>query len=380
MRITKIIISLFLLLFTSSCVDEYFPTLDKYQNLLVVDGQLTNGSQPVTVRLSYSSTVSKKEFIPVSGAELFVSDENQVRTSFYESEPGNYTPIDSTFRGQIGSTYQLNISLSDGRNYVSDTCRLMLPAPIDTVYGLIEAPIFSNQNHEYPGIQFYVNNHNVVNDTSYYVWKLSQTYKYRSSFDIDYTWEGEYIPYPNPDSLRTCFKTSTVKELLFASTQYLDPTAVNQFPLHFVATNTKALSIRYSVLVRQLRIPEKAFNFYEAIDEQNFEQGEDLWSKQPVQIRGNIHNINNDDEPVLGYFLVAGSTEERIFVNRPDIPFYYTECTPDFDLRWVPFSSPSQWPIYINDIMSSGWGTADSPSCFDCRLSGGSLTPPDFWE
>jgi hypothetical protein len=225
-----------------------------------------------------------------------------------------------------------------------------------------------------------VNNHNVVNDTSYYIWKLSQTYKYRSSFDIDYTWEGEYIPYPNPDSLRTCFKTSIVKELLFASTQYLDPTAINQFPLHFVPTSTKELSIRYSCLVRQLRISENAFSFYQAIDEQNFEQGNDLWSKQPVQIRGNIHNVNNDDEPVLGYFLVAGSSEERIFVDRPGIPFYYTECTPDFDLRWVPYSTPNEWPIYIEDIMFSGWCLGDSRSCFDCRLDGGLLTPPDFWE
>ena len=381
MRIENLLLIIFLLFCVTSCVDEYMPELDKYENLLVVDGLLTNSSDPIVVRLSISSLVNDEKFIPVSNGELFITDENQVIAQhLLETGPGTYQAMDTSFRGQVGKAYQLHINLPNGQSYISDVCRLKAPSPIDSVFGIIEPPDFSNGNPDFPGIQFYVANHSEVNDSCYYLWRLSETYKYQSDFDIDYTWEGEFIPYPDPDSLRTCWRTTKVNEIIFASTKYLDPTAVNQFPLYFVSTATKRLSIKYSVLIKQLSISEGAFNFYNAIKEQNIEQG-NLWTQQPFQILGNMHDVNNSDKPVLGYFIVAGATEKRIFVNRPALTFYYNICPPDFEsLRWIAFEPQSSWPIYIDDIMFLGWAMADERVCFDCRLEGGSLSPPDFWE
>ena len=380
MRI-KNIFTIFLLLFSiTSCVDEYWPELDKYENLLVVDGLLTNGNEPVLVKLSVASPVNDKQFIPQSDGKLYITDENGIITQLSETEPGTCKASDNFFCGQAGKTYQLHITLPNGQSYNSDVCRLKASTPIDSVYGIVESPDFSKNNHHFPGIQFYIQNHSEVNDTSYYLWKLSQTYKYRSTFDIDFTWAGEFIPYPNPDSLRTCWRTTDVKDILFSSTKYLNPNTIHQFPLHFVSTETKLLSIRYSVLVKQLSISETAFNFYNAIEEQNIEQG-GLWSQQPVQILGNMHNVNNPEEPVLGFFVVAGVSEKRVFINRPEITFYYTECTPDFEsLRWIAFEPQSSWPIYIDDIMFLGLAMAERKDCFDCRLNSGFLTPPSFWE
>jgi len=364
----------------TSCVDKYWPELDKYQNLLVVDGQLTNGNDPLAVRLSVSSPVNKGEYIPQSGAELYVSDENQNLIQLTEVEAGTYRAMDTSFRGLAGYVYQLHINLPNGQSYISDPCYLKAESPIDAVYGNIESPENLANNSGFPGMQFYVENHSENSDTSYYLWRLSQTWEYKSTFDIDYTWEGEFIPYPDPDSLRTCWISTNVNEVIFGSTEYLDPTAVNQFPLHFVSTKSKKLSIKYSLLVKQLSISEEAFKFYNAIKQQNIDQGE-MWMQQPIQILGNMHNVNNPNEPVLGYFIVAGHSEKRIFVSRPALEFYYDICTPDFEsLRWIEFEPESNWPIYIDDIMFLGWAMADQRLCFDCRLEGGSITPPDFWE
>jgi hypothetical protein len=341
---------------------------------------MTNSSDPVVVRLSVASPVNFEQFVPVQGGELFISDENQMMAQqLIETGPGTYTAMDTSFRGQVGTAYQLHINLPNGQSYVSDVCRLIAPSPIDSVFGIIEHPDFSNDNPGFPGIQFYIQNHSEVSDTGYYLWRLSETYKYQSDFDIDYTWEGEFIPYPDPDSLRNCWRTTKVNEIIFASTKYIDPTAINQFPLHFVSTETKRLSIKYSLLVQQLSISESAFNFYNALKKLNLDQG-NLWVQQPFQILGNMHNVNHSEKPVLGYFIVAGANEKRIFVNRPSLTFYYDICTPDFDLRWIEFEPESTWPIYIDDIMFLGWAKADKRVCFDCRLEGGSLSPPDFWE
>jgi|TARA_B100001971_G_C18065240_1_gene470106 hypothetical protein len=127
-----------------------------------------------------------------------------------------------------------------------------------------------------------------------------------------------------------------------------------------------------------LSISEDAFNFLNALKDQNIDQG-NMYSRQPIQIKGNIRNVENINEPVLGYFIVAGIEKKRIYLNRPALPFYYDICVPDFDLRFISFEPESFWPIYIDDIMFLGWARGAPNSCFDCRLEGGSLTPPGFW-
>ena len=370
-----------LMLFFSliSCEEEFQPVLDKYDDQLVVDGLLTNGENPVLVKLSVSSPVYDKKYIPLPNAEVHLTDQDQTIIFLSESEPGTYVAADNSFRGKAGTAYQLHITLPNGKKYLSDECLLKQSIPIDSVYGIAQNPELGDIEYEYPGLQFYVENHTQTTDTAYFLWRLEQTYKYRSTFEIDYFWAGEYFPYPKPDSLHTCWITTNVGQIIFASTRYLDPTAVNSFPLHYVSSGTKKLSIRYSLLVKQLNISKEAFNFFNILEQQNLDQG-DLWSKQLVEIRGNMHSESNSEEPVLGYFLVAGATEKRIFVDRPEITFYYTECTPDYDLRWVPFEPSSNWPIYIDDIMFLGWAAAERDACFDCRLDGGEITPPDFWE
>ncbi len=380
MQIRNLLAIIFILFFITSCIDEYWPEVDKYENLLVVDGQLTNSSEDVFVKLSISSSLSNYTLIPINGADVFFTDEDQSMTHLTETESGIYLPSDSTFHGKIGEVYQLHINLPNGKSYISDECQVPFPSPIDSLYGIIDPNNSLNKNSDFPGIQFYVENHSDINDTSYFIWKSYETYKYRSSFDIDFTWEGELIPNPDVTALRTCWKTSKVNDFIVSSTELTESDYVNKFPLHFVSTETKKLSIRYSLLVKQLSVSKTTFNFYEAIQEQNEEQGQ-MWSKQPMQILGNIHNIDNPDEPVLGYFITAGIDQKRIFVDRPQLQFYYTECTPDFEvMRFIQYEPPSSWPIYIEDIMYLGLVGGNSKECFDCRLSGGNLTPPDFWE
>ncbi len=370
---------LLMLLSIFSCEEEFQPGLDKYEDILVVDGLLTNGENPVMVKLSVSSPVYDRKYIPLPNAEVYLTDLEQSIVLLSETEPGTYGAANASFRGQVGNVYQLHILLPNGKKYISDECLMKPSVSIDSVYGIAQNPELNEIEYDYPGLQFYVENHAQASDTSYYLWRLAQTYKYRSTFEIDYYWAGEYLPYPNPDFLHTCWITTNVGEIIYASTKNLNPSAVKRFPLHFVSSDTKKLSIRYSLLVKQLNISEDAFTFFNVLEQQNLDQG-DLWSKQPVQIRGNLYSISNSEEPVLGYFLVAGATEKRIFVDRPEIPFYYTECTPNFDLRFIPFEPSGNWPIYIDDIMFAGWAAAERDACFDCRLDGGSLTPPDFWE
>ncbi len=363
----------------TSCIDKYWPNVDKYEHVLVVDGLLNNGDNPVLVKLSYSSSINTQLVEPVTGAELYITDEQQMETPLIESEPGTYVAADSTFRGVVGKSYQLHIH-TNGQEYVSNLCNLPAPSPIDSIYSIRETHASDVYNETVYGIQFYIDNHSdYINDTSYYIWRLTETYKYMAAFSIDYLWEGEFIPYPNPDSLRTCWKTSTPQKIYLQSTKYYDLPVLKKIPLNYVSTETKALSIRYSLLIKQLNVSKDAFDFYYILQQQNADQ-EDLYSKQPYQVRGNIVNTKNPDEPVLGYFIVSGITEQRFYLDRPNILLHYYVCVPDTEsmryLKWVP---KRFWPIYITIIEGGYMAQAVRMSCFDCRLEGGTLTRPDFW-
>lgn len=364
-----------------SCVEKYWPNIDKYENLMVVDGLVTNGSDTTVVNLSVSTSMNDSELLPLSGAEVYISDQNSLIFQLVELEIGSYRVTSNDFTPSIGNSYQLHIIHPNGKKYESDICLLTEPSPIDSVYGIIDSYEVANGSHDIVGLQFYVDNHGVNNDTNNYLWRLSQTYKYRASFSLDYLWEGRMIRVNSPDSLRTCWRTKPVADIFTYSTRHLDNSIIKKYPLNFVSTETKILSIRYSLYVEQLKISNDAFTFWDALMKQSVGQ-DNLYNQQPFQIRGNVRNIMDDNEVVLGYFTVAGITKKRIFVNRPPgVSFYYSYCEPDFDgMMMLGNSSPVDWPIFITETAEGGKALAGSDACFDCRMAGGSLTPPDFWE
>ena len=377
MRIRNVILILFITLGSISCVDKYWPEIDKYESVLVVDGLLTNGNDTTVVYLSLSSSVNNGELIPLGGSQLYIVDENQSKIFLTETSTGIYKILDDTFTGRVGGSYQLHITLPNGKKYTSNICSMQAPSPIDSVYGLIESHQIPNQDEYMDGIQFYVDNHSNLSDTTYYLWRLEQSFQYKSTFNIDFIWNGTiFDPYPDPDSLRTCWYTSPVQSIFIHSTKYTDKPELIGKPLNYVSTINKTLSIRYSLLVNQLSISEEAFNFWDALRQQNIEKG-NLYSQQPFQIRGNVKNVNNAEEPVLGYFTVAGISKKRIYINRPPLAFHYDECVPDYEgMRFIRFEPGPIYIVNAEGILAMG----NSDICFDCRLEGGSITPPYFWQ
>lgn len=380
MRIKNIFILLLIILAFNSCVEEFWPDINNYGNIVVVDGLLTNEDDPCEVRLSVSSSINDEELIPISGASVYILDDQEIETPLIETDTGIYRIPDPSFRAIVGTSYQLHILFPNGTRLESDMCKLIAPTPIDTVYGLIESHETLDYNHDLQGIQFYIDNHSDNKDTCNYLWNLYQTFEYRSSFNINYTWEGEFILYPNPDSLRTCWITRQVNNIFTFSTKYLDKPILTKFPLNYVSTQRRELSIRYSLLVKQLSISDNAYEYWSELQKQNSSQ-DNMYTQQPIQIKGNINDVNNADNLILGYFTVAGVSEKRIYINRPGLKFYYKICEPDYEaMRFIQYEPPHLWPIYIVRVPLTGaMARATNAACFDCREDGGSITPPVFW-
>jgi hypothetical protein len=259
---------------------------------------------------------------------------------------------------------------------------LKAPVELADVYYEEEVQPSEDLNHNLEGLRFFLDTKEAVSDTNFLMWKMESTYKFESSYLIRYEYNHRHLSaFPQPDSFFTCWKSDQIGQLFTYETSQLSEPVLRHFPLHFVSTEGRELSIRYSLLVHQLTITEQAFIYWNSLREQ-IDNQEALYNKQPYQILGNVKNKSNPDEPVMGFFLVAGISEQRIFVNRPVIPFYYWECVinaTDYermrDLRW---SAPSEWPIYITADDNFRLAYPDQ-RCIDCRNKDGKIEEPEFW-
>lgn len=380
MQTRKIIIpALIIFAGITACIDEYWPDdITKYEDLLVVDGYISNEPGPYTIKLSISAGINDPRYLPLSGAEVRITDEDGNSELLTETADGTYETAEDRIQGEAGTGYKLTIIRPDERVYESGFQMLRHPLAIDSLYAKLE--YHSSEEHAYDlaGYQFYITTERAEHDSSYLFWDLIETYQYNADFTIEYLYDGGYTRFPKPDSLFTCWRNASIEEMFLYSTENLSPPQIRNYPINYVSTQTKRLSIRYSLLARQLSISGEAYDYWNNIREIIDNQGS-LYNSQPFQIRGNIKNINDENEPVLGFFMVAGVDSKRIFVDRPDgVDFHYGECYADTDPRYLEAIPPGLWPVYVTTT-ESGRYAYGAETCFDCRLVGGTIYKPDFW-
>jgi len=370
-----------LLLFTTACVDEYWPQLNKFENLLVVDGMITNDPGPYIVRLSLSSSVQTPIWNPVTGASIIIHEKNGISEELTEIEDGIYSTAKDGIQGITGHSYRLEIETIDGKAYQSTFEELMDPVLLDSVYALPETRPGGDLPHDLSGLQFYVDTKPAISDSNYLMWNLNATYKYKADLKIRFVFTGVLRPYYGFDTLETCYLNYQVPQIFTTQTVNLNQNHLEKFPLHYVDTETRELYIRYSVLVSQFTLSKEAWEFWDEVRKQNEEQG-GLYAQQPHQIRGNVESISNPDESVLGRFTVSGVSRHRIFVDKPDLPFWFSFCEvteTDIEIFSNIYTYPPQtWPVYATTT-SGGVPALPTQDCMDCTKNGGKTRKPDYW-
>jgi hypothetical protein len=372
-------------LIATSCIEEYWPKIDpKYVNAIVVDGGISNLPGPYEIRLSLTSEIYNNQLKPLSGCKVIIEESSGSNEELIENGDGIYRTSADGIQGVCGERYRIKILTPDGNQYISDFEVMPLPTPIDSIYYELEYQPHPFFNRPMTGYRFFIDTHISETDTNYYLWNLECTYKFNSNYRIKYYFDGQMHPFSPSDSLYTCFKTNNIKEIFLFNTVNLEVPIVQKYPLHYVTTETKELSIRYSLLVKQFSLSKSTYKYWNKVKDLIDDQG-DIYFKQPFQIQGNVYNSENKDELVLGNFRVAGLSEKRIFVDRPTgVEWYYADSCNLYPIEMnLLYINISKWPLYF-PAGESGYAPAwvDYQWCVDCTAKGlnGYLEEPEFWE
>lgn len=405
-RLKSVFVFLIIFLFSTSCVDEYWPDLEiNTDQLLVIDGKITNLPGPYTIKLSTSSSIfNESTQLPLSNAKVIILDNHGLSEVLTEVEIGVYKTSIGGIQGTIGNSYKIRIEISNDNIYESEFTEMQDPVAIESL-SLEESTRITEDDLkiEQEGYQFYVNSQEANKSKTYLYWEIEETYEYHADYKISYYFDGNFYektttnPYGitvmrNIDSLFYCWTTQKVPERFSYSTEYLSLPKVNNLPLHFIPFSDKRLRYKYSIMVTQYTISEEAYVFIDKLNQQNGNSDE-LFTTQPFQIRGNIANINNPNEAVLGYFMVASAmTGPRIITKAPSRIRYYSlgcESTTDYKtiMTLLNQATTASLPILFTMVAIENDGGAPLSvmgyvhrKCIDCEKKGGTVIKPDYWD
>jgi len=402
-QVLKVLALLLMIPAICTCIDPFFPRLDDYESLLVVEGLITDEKVPYEIILSRSIQNEDSDPERVTDARVYITDETGKKVDLENHGNGSYKTNPDEFTGATGKTYTLHINTSDGNEYES-TPALMLPvAGIENIYYEKGEEFNSDQSESLEGIRIYVDAEYSSESSRYLRWEYEETWKFQLADYKRFNYINEFDIRPVEEVKEYCWRHIKSSVILNGAGIKDQTNKIIKAPVCFVASSASdRLSIQYSILVKQYSLSEEAYKFWNNLKQVN-ETGGTIYDKQPFPVVSNIHNLNNQDEKVLGYFQVSAVKQERKYITVSEldnlgIPKFrydcnrFVVCPDDYPSSFGP---PMTWDKLYNMFMDTHEFTFVEPiynrpsnilqklvfvqnECADCELTG-STEKPDWW-
>jgi hypothetical protein len=369
------------------CIESYLPDVSNTStNYLVVDGFI-NGNGITRIKLSRTASLATTTIPPAEkSASLFIVDNTGRRYTLTEKNSGNYQS-DSLLL-DASRQYQLRITTATNATYQSDLTPLKVTPPIDDLNFAV--------NGTQVGVQ--LSTHDATGQSRYYRWSFVETWLFHAAFEsrLKYNRQTKTVV-ARDTSLYTCWRTERPSGIRQASTIQLSQDALLNALVLPLSGRNERLQIRYSVLVSQYAETPEEFAYFELL-RKNTEAIGTINDPLPVQLTGNVHRVDDANEPVLGFVGAHTTQMRRLFIDRKDLPPQataqfdspYTDCILgyeflcDFYIGCISFPNtrffqqPNAIPIGYTTEGPAGYLSA-TPECADCRTRG-TLNRPSFWR
>jgi hypothetical protein len=342
----KLTLYICIILGLTSCIDPYEDFTINQARVLVVEALLTDDYQhPDTIKIQYQTAFdnyTKIETIDNTKASIFTSTGQEIKLE--EKRAGKFLPP-KDFRIKAGEKYTFKFNFPDGQQYESLPQQVVQTPSIDRTYDVFNPK--SQQNIDgtrfISGNDVYVDFQDKANERNFYIWRSIhyESIEYCASCDYDalfYTFftdprtGNRYVnqcvsrnliiagpiegpPYGAYDYVcggDNCFNIyCNKKEIIFS-----DISSDGRLVKGIKVAQIPNYSIKGClVVVQQISVSNDIFRFYKLLGSQLQETG-GLADTPPEAIVGNIRNLTNASERVVGVFGVVNIQEKRHWIDR----------------------------------------------------------------
>ena len=384
------------LLLSISCTSPYEFEEETNEDILIVDGMITNQLKKHQIRLSRSYPF-ETDPRPEKGANVQVVSSDGATFNFIEKGDFLYE-ASMAFSAVEGQEYRVLITTREGKTITSTPMVLPPIAELGEVFAQATLNEFDD-----PGIGVYFNAESSNNAQLYRV-EYEETYKVVAPrwtpYDAVVVFEG-FSTFATNVILRetqeqVCYAFNPSNRIILRSTTNQIIDRIDQEEVLFLPIDSPKLIHRYSVLVRLLVEDPQAYNYFETLKELSVKSASFFNNVQPGYLAGNLYNPDNENEKVGGFFRVSAAEERRIFLNLNDIypaaeePPYFYLCSltapttaggrGDRDLLNAIYKGSLRYYSLNNTGEFPGGGPylMVSAACGDCTVLG-SNQKPSFW-
>ena len=394
--------TVFFLIVMAACKTPYTPApITATTNYLVVEGMI-NIADSTFIKLSRTVTISSASTVKAELKAIITIESNQ-GNSYPLTEVGNGNYAAPSYSLSANNQYRLRIKTSNGSVYTSDFLQAKITPPIDSITTQIKPD----------GVHIGVSAHDATNNTRYYRWDYAETWQFTSYFNSQWTTNGQgIVVIPRTNDIYHCWGNEVSATILLNTTSQLSQDILINSPITYVASSSEKLSKRYSILIKQYALTKDGYDYWTLL-KKNTEQLGSIFDSQPSASIGNLHNVNNAAEPVIGFISVGTISQQRIFLDFTQLPTSYitdylnnspfNKYTCVLDTQAVVLRDKSGKVIdfperdyYIlnyphNDEIavaqvnaynpkdSTGAHSGATPICVDCTLRGTNVKPV-FWK
>jgi hypothetical protein len=381
MHRNKWIIFLLFIILGAGCIEPFEPEIEETGIALVVDGRITDEPGIQTIYISRSSPYNTPRFLPVSGCVVRMEDASGKSMLFPETESGVYQSVPEPGFLTVGNAFKLVIITADDKMYESEYDSLLACAPIDKLTWKLEEQGTSDPEKFFYGVRFYADVKGDAEESRNYMWTFEETWEYLAYHKLQYIWDGAtYSDYsPELHGYKVCYLTESISQMAVGSSSLMGTNEIVQQPLYFVSNQTPRLQEKYSLLVLQHSLTRGAFQYWDKMKAQSDDAG-GLFETQPVSSTGNICNVDDPEEKVLGYFFVTQVQKKRIMVSEDfEFPIATFECPLDTAVTLEDFGVDYPYLMYSLPGRGPPWAYSYR-ECHDCTYRGGVTKKPEYWD
>ncbi|MCX6333715.1 MAG: DUF4249 domain-containing protein [Bacteroidia bacterium] len=362
---------LFLIITLAGCVSEYIPGLKVNEEMLVVEGLITDQPGVNTIKIYKTLPIWTRDFrTDLKETTVWISDDQGRIDLLRQAEVGTFCTDPATFRGIPGRKYTLHFktwTIDGYRNYESLPME-MIPVPvIDTIYYEKRNYIYDHLPAE--GCQIYMDTHDPLDSCKFYRWNYSETWEFRLPF-LDVT-------------NRICWISAASNEILIKNASIFSEDRIIRYPLKLITNPVDRFGFKYSLQVTQYSLNEDEYYYWERL-QNSIKQVGGLYDIIPSTIPGNIFCNEDNLEKVLGYFSVSAVKSKRFYIKDYFVGrnAMYVDCVDSISYGINAFAgdNSSWWQLWdFTDSIPPRRILTNRRVCGDCT-SRGTNVRPDFWD